>query len=100
MEANHNFDQMMKQLIQLLNKMMSNHFPKNKLSEFGSSLKDKGGVNFNFYVLNVTPLPEDLEDWDDLEEEWMDAAEGSEGDISQKLSRADLDFLRRHGIQF
>ncbi|MBI3307167.1 MAG: hypothetical protein HYZ84_05110 [Candidatus Omnitrophica bacterium] len=97
MEANHNFDPMMKQLIQLLTRILSHHFPQEKFSDF-SSHKDKS-INFNLYFLNVAPLPEDLEDWEDFEED-ESAGLDAEADTMGRLNYADLEFLRRHGIRF
>lgn len=104
MEANHDFDPMMRQLLQLLNKILSHHFPQGNLPEFGkfsdpgSYIKDKS-LSFNVYFLNLAPFPEDLEDWGEGGED-ESAGDESEAGIANRLSRADLEFLRRHGIRF
>ena len=108
MESNHDFEPMMKQLIQLLNKILSHHFPPGKFSELGSYMKDKS-VNFNVYFLNVAPFPEDLEDWEDFSAGGGSAFDGEEDgntegdrdiDMTHRLSHSDMEFLRRHGIRF
>lgn len=104
MEANHDFDPMMRHLLQLLNKILSNHFLQEKppgfekFPDIGPYIKDKS-VNVNVYFLNLAPFPEDLEDWEEGGEDG-NAGDESEAGIASRLSRADLEFLRRHGIRF
>lgn len=101
MEFEPNFDQNLKQLIQMLKRILSSHFSKDKFQGHWIPFKDPKDYSLNFFVFNFfAPPPEDLEEEDEFTEEDTDVKIKDSSDFSCHLTADDLEFLRRHGIRF
>ncbi len=103
-EKDRNFEQYLTQLVSLLKKMMKSFplqgegmgaFPKS-----GFPKEKESDANVNFFLFNFLPmLPEDLEEMEELLENQLSAEDELEI-LSTELNRADVEFLRKHGIRF
>ncbi len=101
MNFDKNFEKNMNQLILLLRKIISNLPSAGALPKLPASFKDSG-LNLNLCFFTFIPmLPEEI---DELAESAEDAEffreEKRADDYSSHLNAEDIDFLRRHGIQF
>ena len=102
-EDHKEFDQNLNDLVHLLKKMIQNlpHLPQNSMPKFPKS--KNGDVQVNFCFFNFIPMsPEDFEEVDEMYEQFLAEEERAEKrqDFSKELSASDIEFLRRHGIQF
>ncbi len=102
-EHGKDFEQNMNQLVHLLKKIIKN-LPFGTLpNSFQPKEKEKdlSGVNLNICFFNFIPMnAEDMEEFDDLYDQFMAEEERSFGEFNSELSASDLDFLRRNGIRF
>lgn len=102
-EGNRDFDNNLTQLLQLLRKIIGSQIKNTPLTDlFSPQTKNQGqNINLNLCFFSFFPMtPEELEEleaiYDDLEDADEDAAE----ELKPELNASDLDFLRRHGIQY
>lgn len=95
------FDQNMNQLFRLLKKMIKNIPSKGQLpSSVLPQLGKDSNINLNLCFFTFLPLSaEELDELGDLYEQYFFNDEKHE-DLSDELSPADLDFLRRNGMRF
>ncbi len=98
------FEQNMKQLMQLLKKIMS-QYPTDgrnpvEMMKFLKDMKDKN-LNVNIFFLNMSPLS--LEEFDEIEEMFEEGAMGEylrSGELKCELNTDDQAFLKQHGLRF
>lgn len=98
------FEQNMKQLMQLLKKIMSQHSLDGKspgeMMEFLKEMKDKS-PDVNIFFLNMSPFSS--EEFEEMEE-WVEGGTMGEclrsGELKCELNDADQVFLKQHGICF
>ena len=94
----HDFHQNISQFLQLLKKILNQSFPGGVPPE--SPLPADHAVNFNLcFFTFLPPLPEEADDFDTADQN-EESADGDEEGLNTRLSRADLEFLRAHGIRF
>ena len=96
------FEGNIKQLMQLLKKMMA-QYPNLDKEEIIKFLKNpKNSPDVNIFFLNLAPLSS--EEFDDLEEIFEESlfADGGRfrGELKYEISRDDEEFLRKNGIRF
>ena len=92
------FHQNINQFIHLLKKILNKSLPGGLSPQ--SHLPADHAVNFNVYFFTfLPPLPEEPDVFDRADPDANPADEREEG-LSTRLSRADLEFLRAHGIRF
>lgn len=101
-EPEKEFEKNMAQLIKLLKKLMASQFRGGgPIKDFPMGTKAGQGVNINFCFLSFFPMsPEELDDLEDLYEQYLSEEDKSAGDLSPDLTASDLDFLRKNGIRF
>lgn len=98
------FDRNMNQLVRLLKKIIkslpgSGSMPSHLFPPKGKDKESNVQVNFCFF--NFLPMSEeDLEELDEIYDQFLEDEEDKNFDFSQGLNPADLDFLRRNGIRF
>ena len=94
------FDQNMNQLIHLLKKILKD-VPLGG-SPLPGSLKWKdSGMNLNICFFTFLPMtPETLDEWEELYDQYFPQEEKESSHWSTELSPADIEFLRRHGLEF
>ena len=95
-----NFDHQMNQLLLLLRKLLKNiPLQEDMAKKWAFSEKDS---NFNLNVCFFNFFPMTAEEWDEIEELYENyfSHEDSGHDLSSQLTLSDLEFLKRHGIQF
>ena len=94
------FDRNMKQLIQLLKKILTGPLPQGQLPELQSLFKDQG-FNLNLCFFTFLPLaPEELDELEELYEHYLFDQEKNPEELTDKLNPSDLEFLRQNGIRF
>jgi hypothetical protein len=98
------FDQNMKQLMQLLKKIMSQYPMDGKnpaeMMKFLRDMKDKS-PDVNIFFLNMSPLsPEEFEEMEGMLEDGTMSEYLRSGELKCELNADDQLFLRRHGIRF
>ena len=95
------FNQNVKQLMELLKKILSQSFPASMHPEWPDILKNKE-INLNVCFFNIFPPDGDeFEDW--LDQEGESVSEDSSArpaDWAENLNSSDLDFLKKNGIRF
>ncbi len=93
------FESHLTQLIQLLKKIFGSQLKNGPGRDFMTSQKSQG-VNINIGFFSFFPMSD--EELDVLEDLYEDLREDEEDEmpLNTELNSADLDFLRRHGIQF
>lgn len=101
MEFQKEFENSLRQLIQMLKALLSNQMPPDKFFQQTSPGPKDQPIQFNICFVNLFPEMTE-EELDDLESEWqMDSSDQAELDKDwSKLSNADLDFLKKHGLRF
>jgi len=99
MEFEREFNQNLKQFIQLLKNILSTHFPPEKLQSPEPNAALAENVHLNLCFFNFFASEEGSEGWEDGEESSFHAPEPPT-ELRACLSRADLEFLRRNGIRF
>src|SRR3989338_3307259 len=99
-----NIDGDIRKLLALLKKILKSH---PQVSEQISKFMDQKSFDINLCFFTFIPMaPEDLLEFEDAYQEFLGRYEESwppkreEPKIEFKLSSDDLDFLRKHGIQF
>ena len=93
------FDHHMSQLLQLLKKIFGSQFKNGPWQDFLAAQKSQG-MNINIGFFSFFPMSsEELEELEDLCED-LHEGEEDETPLNTELNSSDLDFLRRHGIQF
>lgn len=102
MEFQKEFENSLRQLIQMLRALLSNQTqtPPDKFFQQTPGSKDQP-IQVNICFLNVFPEMTE-EELDDLENEWQaEAAEQPDLDKDwNKLSSSDIEFLKKHGLRF
>lgn len=104
MSFENEFEHNMKQLMQLLKKIMGQYSMEGKsAAEMMKCLKDikDKSPEVNIFFLNMLPFsPEDLDEIDEMFEEgaWGEHRKG--GELKCELNDADQVFLKKHGIRF
>ena len=104
MDFDKEFEQNMKQLMQLLKKIMSQYPMDGKspgeMMKFLKGMKDKS-PDVNIFFLNMSPLSQ--EELDEMEEMLEGGAMGEylrSGELKCELYDDDQVFLKQHGIRF
>lgn len=90
------FEQNMKQLMQILKKLMLYYPSLEKNPKWQKALNDKD-TDLNVFMFNFFPLP--TEELDEIEDMFEQAVTREE-DFKCELNSADEEFLKKHGIQF
>ncbi|MCB9800287.1 MAG: hypothetical protein H6757_05975 [Candidatus Omnitrophica bacterium] len=101
-EPEKEFEKNMAQLLKLLKKLMASSF-KNEgpVKDFPMGTKTGQGININFCFLSFFPMsPEELDDLEDLYEQYLSQEDKTGGEFSSDLTDSDLDFLKKNGIRF
>lgn len=98
------FEQNMKQLMQLLKKIMSQYPMEGKspveAMKFFKDVKDKS-PDVNIFFLNMSPLsPEELDEIEGMFEEGVMGEYLRSGELKCELNDDDQVFLKQHGIRF
>lgn len=100
----HDMDGDIAKLVALLKKILKNH---PQTSEIANLMEQKKAFNLNMCFLTIVPMmPEEIEELEDLYEEYMAHVDELEMPIQKKtrlefkLNRDDVDFLKKHGILF
>ncbi len=100
----HEMDGDISKLIALLKKLMKNH---PQAADILNLVQQKKPFNLNVCFLTIVPMvPEELEEMQHLCEEYMSHIDEIEvplhkrAQLEFKLSRDDMDFLKKHGIRF
>jgi sugar-specific transcriptional regulator TrmB len=98
------FEQNMKQLMQLLKKIMSQYPMEGKspaeVMKFFKDVKDKS-PDVNIFFLNMSPLsPEELDEIEGMFEEGVMGEYLRSGELKCELNDDDQVFLKQHGIRF
>lgn len=103
-EENKEFDQNMNHLVHLLKKMIKSlpHLSQGGMPKFPSKGQGNNDININFFFTFLPVSADDLEEIDDIYEQYLNEEERAENhpDFTPELSASDLDFLRRHGMRF
>ena len=92
------FDQSMSQLLTLLKKLLKN-IPKSGPFSAPSSDKDQA-VNLNLFFTFFPLAAEELDELEEIYDHYFFQENKTSEDLSSDLNQSDLDFLKRHGIQF
>ncbi len=100
-DSGKDFESNMQQLIHLIKKMLVSPAQQQPgMPDWESLLKGKN-VNLNFCFFSFFPMnPEDMEELEEIYENYLMDEEKRSEDLSMDLNSSDVDFLRRHGIQF
>jgi len=98
------FEQNMKQLMQLLKKIMNQYSLEGKSPgeavRFLKELKDKS-PDVNIFFLNMAPLsPEEFEEMEEMFEGGAMGEYHRSGELNCELNEDDQVFLKQHGIRF
>lgn len=94
------FENQMNQLAQLLKKMMKNLPPLPAHPEH-PSLQKECGFNLNLFLFTVMPVtPEEMDEFEQATENYVSRQAREEDSSPVPLHPSDVEFLRRHGIQF
>jgi hypothetical protein len=104
MSLDNEFEQNMKQLMNLLKKIMSQYPMEGKtpadMMKLLNEAKDKS-LDVNIFFLNMSPLsPEEFEEIEEMFEEGAMSEHLRSGELKCELNDADQVFLKRHGIRF
>ncbi len=92
-------DQNLTQLLQLLRKILGSQFKNGPLADLFSSQKSQG-INVNVCFFSFFPMtPEELDELEAIYDD-LDGSDDDDEDLNTELNASDLDFLRRHGIQY
>lgn len=96
------FERNLKQLMQLLKKMMSQYPNIGKGEEASKFLKNqKDSPDVNIFFLNLAPLsPEELDELEEAFEENLLIEGLKAGEIRYELNGEDKEFLKKNGIRF
>jgi len=104
MDFENEFEQNMKQLMQLLKKIMGQYPQEGKSpAEVMKFLKDIKGKSsdVNIFFLNMAPFsPEDLDEMEELFESGAMQEHARLGELKCELNDDDQVFLKQHGIRF
>jgi len=99
-DPNRDFEGHVKQLIQLLKKILTSQPSQGYLPELDSMLKGQG-INLNLCFFTFLPVSEEeLDELEEIYEHYVFDEEKKSEEITSELNAADLEFLRRHGIRF
>ena len=100
---NREFDSNINQLVKLLKKIIKN-LPANGnqgFSPVSSSQWKDNAINLNLCFITLLPMSaEELDELEELYDEYLSQEERKSGDWSTDLSSSDVDFLKRNGIKF
>lgn len=99
--GNHS-DPDIEKLLLLLRKILKKH-PEG--SEQLAKMMKQNGLSLNLCFLTFVPMTsEEMDELNDMYETYMsrskEVRQGEEGELEFGLTREDLDFLKRNGIQF
>ncbi len=101
MNLHGDFDQNMSQLIQLLKKILMNHIPQGQQFQELQSLFKDHSINLNLCFFTFLPMtPQELDEFEEIYERYLFDEDRAPEDLTENLSPADLEFLRRHGIRY
>ena len=98
------FEQNMKQLMNLLKKIMSQYSMEGKspaeMMKFLKGMKDKS-PDVNIFFLNMSPLsPEEFDEMEEMFEGGVMSEHFRSGELKCELNDDDQAFLKQHGIRF
>ena len=98
------FEQNVKQLMQLLKKIMMQYPVQDKspaeMMKFLKDMKDKSS-DVNIFFLNLSPFsPEEFDELEEMIESNFASESCRSGEIKSELSFEDREFLKKHGIRF
>lgn len=96
-EKDREFDQNMTQLIGLLKKLLKS-VPQGGFPSF--SKEKEAGINFNIFFTFLPLAPEEMDEFEEIYDQYLYQDERPAEELSSELNQADLDFLRRNGIRF
>lgn len=100
MDKYSDFDRNMKQLIQLLKKILRGHIPHGQFSELQNIIKEQG-INLNLFFFTFLPVSaQELDELEEIYDRYLLDEDKTPEELTDELSASDLDFLRRHGIRF
>ena len=102
MSFERDFEKNLKQLMQLLKKMMAQYPNMGKGEELSKLLKNqKNSPDINIFFLNLAPLSgEDLDELEEILEDNIFSEGFRSGELKYELNGEDQEFLKKHGIQF
>ena len=99
MKSEGDFENNMNQLIHLLKKILTSRPPHGQW-DLASLLKGQG-INLNLCFFTFLPVTEEeMDEIEEIYEQYLFDEENGPEALDPELSPADLDFLRRNGIQF
>lgn len=100
MSSDNDFHQDMQKLFKMLKDLLKNRSIKEKIKE-QQEKNSQDAVNINIFFLPLLSLsPDELDEFEDLYDEYMVDEEKSQEEMTTDLTKSDLDFLRTHGIRF
>lgn len=101
MSFENEYHQDMKQLIQLLRKIIKNHTSKDPFKDAQQN-PSRDAMQFNFFIFPLMAMtPEDMDEFEEILEQYFpEEGQDGTGDLRYELEPGDMDFLRKHGIKF
>ena len=94
------FEQNMKQLVQLLKKIIISQ-PSQEKTQGPGSLTNEKGLNINLCFFTFLPInAEELDELEEIYEQFLFDEDKKVEDLTTDLNSSDEEFLRRNGIRF